>query len=226
LFTRDFGKIGVMAKGARRNKNAFDSALDLLSVCRIVFIRKSSDALDLLTEAKLERRFRGGERGLPNLYAGYYVAELLREFTDEDDPHPELFDAAEHALQELCAEQSAASTVIRFELTALRLLGHAPSLHYCAETGEPVELEGKVPFGVHAGGVLGPNGRGRRAQWMMVDASVLQLMDAFLREDESWRQAAVDRKMLGELRKVVNPYLYHLLGRKPRMHDYLAWFSK
>ena len=58
LFTREFGKIGALAKGARRLKGPFESALDLLALCRIVFLRKSSDALDLLTEAKLERRFR------------------------------------------------------------------------------------------------------------------------------------------------------------------------
>ncbi|MEZ6077582.1 MAG: hypothetical protein R3C56_18525 [Pirellulaceae bacterium] len=41
-----------------------------------MFIAKGSDALDLLTEAKLTRRFRGGARELLRLYAGYYVAEL------------------------------------------------------------------------------------------------------------------------------------------------------
>ena len=85
LFTRDFGKVGALAKGARRPKSAFDSALDLLSVCRIVFLPKSSEALDLLTEARLERRFRLAGRSLPCLYAGYYVAELLNELTHEHE---------------------------------------------------------------------------------------------------------------------------------------------
>jgi DNA repair protein RecO (recombination protein O) len=49
LFTREFGKVRGLAKGARRPKGPFESALDLLAVCRVVFIRKSSDALDLLT---------------------------------------------------------------------------------------------------------------------------------------------------------------------------------
>src|SRR5207253_10760688 len=77
LFTREFGKISGLAKGARRPKGPFESALDLLALCRIVFLRKSPGTLDLLTEAKLLKRFRPRAGELFNLYAGYYVAELL-----------------------------------------------------------------------------------------------------------------------------------------------------
>src|SRR5215213_2767211 len=101
LFTEDFGKIGALAKGARRPKGPFEGALDLLALIRIVFLHKSSEALDLLTEAKLERRFRAGQRSLARLYAGYYVAELLSELTESSDPHPALFHAADRALQTL-----------------------------------------------------------------------------------------------------------------------------
>ena len=69
LFTEKFGKISALAKGARRPKGPFESALDLLAVVRIVFLHKSSGALDLLTEAKLERRFRAAARDLSRLYA-------------------------------------------------------------------------------------------------------------------------------------------------------------
>src|SRR5580698_2063003 len=98
LFTREFGKVQALAKGGRRPKGPFESSLDLLALCRIVFLRKSSGALDLLTEAKLERRFRTPSRDLSCLYAGYYVAELLSELTDDYDPNPALFDLAEEIL--------------------------------------------------------------------------------------------------------------------------------
>ena len=115
LFTEDFGKIGALAKGARRPKSAFESALDLLAVCRIVFIHKSSDALDLLTEAKLERRFRAATRDLSRLYAGYYVAELLQDLTDYSDPHPDLYRLAEDTLVKLDGQDEVPETVLRFE---------------------------------------------------------------------------------------------------------------
>ncbi len=112
-----------MAKGARRPKGPFESALDLLALCRIVFLRKSSDSLDLLTEAKLERRFRPRRGDLSSLYAAYYVAELLNEITDDYDSHPRLFDAADATLVALSGQGSVASALVRFELAALREIG-------------------------------------------------------------------------------------------------------
>ena len=116
LFTREFGKIGALAKGARRLKNPFESALDVLTLCRIVFLHKSSEALDLVTEAKLLRRFRPTGRNLAGLYAGYYVAELLGDLTDENDPHPELFDLADETLAALAAGEVVHRRIARFEL--------------------------------------------------------------------------------------------------------------
>src|SRR5688500_16146971 len=136
LLTREFGKVRGVAKGARRPKGPFESALDLLSTCRIVFLRKSTEALDLLYEAKLERRFRPRAGDLSSLYAGYYVAELLSELTDDYDPHPELFDAAQEGLVALSETGSIAAVILRFELMALAALGHMPSLALCVECGQ------------------------------------------------------------------------------------------
>src|SRR5690349_8791061 len=110
LFTEDFGKVGGLAKGARRPKGPFEGALDLLALVRIVLLRKSSEALDLLTEAKLERRFRSAQRELARLYAGYYVAELLTELTERGDPHPALFHAADETLFSLDSGAPVAET--------------------------------------------------------------------------------------------------------------------
>src|SRR5258707_13373666 len=81
LWTREFGKVRVLAKGGRRLKSNFETALALLTVCSIVFLRKSSGGLDLLTEAQVVERFPRLRQDLRALYAGYYVAELLTDWT-------------------------------------------------------------------------------------------------------------------------------------------------
>lgn len=227
LFTREFGKVRGLAKGGRRPKGPFESALDLLATCRVVFLRKSSDALDLLTEARLEQRFRPAGRDLARWYAGYYVAELLQELTDDYDPHPELFDAATQALAGLRAENPIAPLILRFELVALRLLGHLPALAQCSECGDAVESQGRVAFGQLSGGVLCARCRPGKQQVVSVTAGVIRAMESFAElENESWRLQELDRRALGELRGVLNHYLCGLLGHRPRMHRYLGMLSE
>jgi DNA repair protein RecO (recombination protein O) len=224
LFSREFGKIRALAKGGRRPKGPFESALDLLNVCRIVFLRKSSDALDLLTEAKLERRFRAAARDLSSLYAGYYVAELLNDLTDDYDPHPALFDAACDTLAALAAGQgTVAGHVLRFELTALALLGHLPSLAACAECGAAVGSEGRVAFGLLAGGVLCARCRPGKRHVVSISGEALRLLQRFASKGGS--DEPPERRALGELRGVLNQYLYQLLGHRPKLHGYLGILS-
>src|SRR4051795_9824761 len=85
LWTREFGKVRALAKGGRRLRSNFECALDLLTLCSIVFLRKSSGSLDLLTEAQVVQRFPRLSTDLPALYAAYYVAELLSDWTEDYD---------------------------------------------------------------------------------------------------------------------------------------------
>ena len=223
LFTREFGKIQALAKGARRPKGPFESALDLLSLCRVVFLRKSSDALDLLTEAKLERRFRPAENDLISLYSAYYVAELLGAVADDYDPHPELFDAAAATLLALRDKGSSARWILRFEMTALRVLGHLPSLEMCAECGASLGEQGRMPFAMLDGGAMCQRCRVGKKQVVSVSRPVLAMLQQFA-DDESgdWQQVEIDRRIYGELRGVLNKYLSHLLGQPPKMHKLLG----
>jgi DNA repair protein RecO (recombination protein O) len=223
LFTRELGKVHALAKGAKRPKGPFESALDLLALCRIVFLRKSSDALDLLTEAKLIRRFRPAGRDMASLYAGCYVAELLGELTHDYDPHEALFDLAEQTLQELSGGGPVPELLLRFELVALSLLGHLPSLDYCVECGAAVEARGRVAFGQFAGGVLCGKCRVGKRSVVSVSAAVIETLRLFSdRDSEAWRDPHEKRRVEGELRAVLNHYLYQLVGRKLRLHEYLG----
>jgi DNA repair protein RecO (recombination protein O) len=228
FYTRECGKLGALAKGARRLKNPFDSALDVLTRCRIVFLRKSSGGLDLLTEAKLERRFRPPGRSLAPLYAAYYVAELLQELTDLNDPHPKLFDAADDSLLWLSEGRDGAPDVapivLRFEMVALQELGHLPNLNHCVECGEPVEPAGRIAFGQLAGGVLCARCRPGKKYVVSLSPKALVTMRQFAAvNDDVWRREDMASGVRGELRGVLNNYFNHLVGHRLKMHAYLEF---
>lgn len=223
LFSRDFGKMSALAKGARRAKSAFESALDLLSLCRIVFLPKSSDALDLLTEAKLERRFRVQGRSLSHLYAGYYVAELLNVLTHQHDPFPDLFDLADETLAHLASGRDAVGIrVLRFEFALLTQLGHAPQLRDCVECGQPPDEAGRIHFGILLGGVLCKRCREGKKHVISLSSQALQNMQELSENCLSPRTADCQSVTgVGELRSVMNQYLSHLAGQSFHLHEFL-----
>ncbi len=231
LFTRDFGKITALAKGARRKKSPFEAALDLLAICRIVFLHKSSGAMDLLTEAKLERRFRSAATSLDRLYAGFYVVELLRCLTDEHDPHPRAFDLAEQTIVGLDSQEAVPQLLLEFELGLLTQLGHQPILTKCSGCGREKLEPSRVSFGLNEGGVLCHNCRLGKQHIVSLSHEAWSYLDALTKaiaavNNKQNGQVRIDRELsaepTGEVRKLMNQYMTHLLGFRPRLHPYIS----
>jgi DNA repair protein RecO (recombination protein O) len=222
LWTREFGKVRVLAKGGRRLKSNFESALDLLTLCSIVFLRKSSGSLDLLTEAQVVERFPRLRTDLPALYAAYYVAELLSEWTEDFDPHPVLFDEARETLRALGTPGVATGPrLARFELVLLHELGYRPSLTACAACGTPLTAGPDLAFSPAAGGVLCQDCRKQHRNSRPLSPAAWQALRAWSEDAEAWRQPW-EPAVRAEVRQVLNEYVTYLLGRRPRLLPYLG----
>jgi DNA repair protein RecO (recombination protein O) len=219
LWTREFGKVRVLAKGGRRLKSSFESALDLLTVCSIVFLRKSSGSLDLLTEAQVVRRYPRLRTDLAALHAGYYVAESLTDWTEEYDPHPVLFDEALDALAAFGMAVPVGLRVMRFEMVLLRELGYSPTLDTCAVCAAPVVPPG-LAFSAAAGGVVCKGCQARQRERRSLSPGAWQLLRALAESDGDWNRTWNDA-VRKEVRQVLGHYVTYLLGRRPRMLPYL-----
>jgi DNA repair protein RecO (recombination protein O) len=237
LFTRELGKVGAMAKGARRLKSPLQGGLDLLSVSDIVVLHKASDALDLVTEAVLVERFGSLRRDLAALYAGYYIAELLSELTDLHDPHPRLFDAATITLRHLGDPVLRSRRLLRFELACLRELGHMPTLDACAHCGAPVmarrigdadanaDIDADteaVAFGLATGGVLCPGCRPGQPHVATLSGRTLGAIRMLAAPGSGWRDLDPSPRALGPVRTTLGQVISHLMGRHPRLLPYLG----
>jgi len=221
LWTRELGKVRVLAKGGRRLKSNFEVALDLLTVCTIVLLRKSSGGLDLLTEAQVVERFPGLRRDLNALYAGYYIAELLADWTEDYDPHPELFDEARLALQVLgAAPWQTALRVARFELVLLRELGYRPVLDVCGSCGGGIDGQ-RLAFSAALGGVVCGKCQPGQREGQPLSGAAWQALRALSESGEAW-QLDWPPAVRGELRQLLGGYVTWLRGRRPRLLPYLG----
>lgn len=233
LLTKDLGRISALAKGARRLKGPFEGSLDLLSVCQIVLIAKPGDNLDLLTESKLRRRFRGGERSLSRTHAGYYLAETLRYWLDDGEPHEELFELTLAALGMIDGSGPVAETLLAYDCQCLRLLGHAPSTRRCTVCDVALPLNRfKIAFSLDGGGVVCDICRPTQSYLSLVSPKTIDLLERLVQPIQVKPQPGkpfplfsllprVTETSYPELRGLVSRVMRHLLGRELRMQPYL-----
>jgi len=217
IFTREFGKLRALAKGAWRPKSGFDAALDLLSICQVLVLRKSSGGLDLLTEARLDHRFRVG-RSMAAFHGGMEIAELLDALTADADLQPELFDVAEKTLLALSGyegpDRSVRALLVHAQLAMLRLVGHAPALGACAECRTRLEPQGRFAFGMLDGGGLCQRCRQGKRSVVSVSADAMDALRLLAGSTDAWRSIDLPDRVAGELRAIMNTYFANLLGRR------------
>lgn len=217
LFTREFGKISCLAKGAKRLKSAFEAALDLLSECRVVFIHKSSTSLDLLTEAQLIRRFQPPSRSLNHLYGGYYIAELLNALTEEADPHALLYDAATDVLARLSSESPPQLHILRFELIALKEIGQLPDFETCTICHSPIEFSPKARFWVSQSGLICSEcGRPEYQSTEIHPGSIALIRKLVATSDPLTDRVTASPQQIKEMRQIVTSAVCHVLGKRPK----------
>jgi len=224
FFTREFGKTSAIAKGGKRLKGPFDSALDLVSTCRIVFLRKFNSALDILTEASLTDRFRPSPDNLNSFYAGCYVAELLAGLTEEYDPHETLFDSAVWALQQFAQGKNVHLSLLKFELVALHEIGQLPSFDECVHCSDSIDFNETQTFRVSQGGLLCPRCPGTGFNDQQIQAGTIALFKNLAAGPDSLTSRITASPIqLREMRSTMIATISNILGRRPSSLRYLKF---
>jgi DNA repair protein RecO (recombination protein O) len=81
------------------------------------------------------------------LYCGFYLNELLMRLLGRSDPHPALFDRYHQALESLAVSEARVDHALRrFEVGMLNELGYGLLLEQEADSGVPVEPEGRYYY--------------------------------------------------------------------------------
>ena len=138
MFTRDHGRIGVVAKGAKRPLSKLRGVLQTFQPLSVSMSGKSE--LRTLIDAE----WVGGMLPLEKtaLLCGFYLNELLVKLLARDDPHPALFNHYVATLNELAHGEPAQIALRKFERALLKETGVAADLTRCSTTRDPVEPEG------------------------------------------------------------------------------------
>lgn len=198
VFARDFGRVALLARGARRPRSALRGTLMSFQPLELGWFGGG----EVKTLAKAE--WVGGLPLLAGkcLLLGYYLNELLLRLMPREDAHAALYDAYADALAALSRGAEEAAELRRFEKALLRELGYGLALDRVAGSNEPVRADGRYVYLIERGAVEAHGDEGVPA------LSGKTLLD--LAADDY-----ADPRTLAESKGLMRQLVSHYLGGQP-----------
>ncbi len=155
IATREMGVQSVLARGARRSRSRYGSALDLFASGVAEISTKPGRDLHTLVSFDVQRARAGLAEDLGRFTGASALAELALRFTGEDT-HPALFDILVASLDalDIAAEHETVDISLGCAWRIVGELGFAPSLDRCGACENLVAADAVALFSHRAGGVL------------------------------------------------------------------------
>lgn len=151
VFSRDFGRIALLARGARRPRSALRGLLMAFQPLELGWAGKGE------VPNLMKAEWLGGQPLLKGraLFCGFYLNELLLHLLPREDAHERLFACYAEMLQSLAADPEGGvreADLRRFEKALLQELGYGLTLHMDSE-GRPVEPQASYIYRIEHGAV-------------------------------------------------------------------------
>ena len=142
VFSRDHGRIALVAKGAKRPHSALRGALQTFQPLSLSWSGKTE--VRTLTKAE----WVGGMRPLAGdaLLCGFYANELLVKFCAREDAHERLFNHYMLTLTRLAHDEPPVQVLRSFERVLLCETGYAIAFDRTARDHAPVEADRHYVF--------------------------------------------------------------------------------
>jgi DNA repair protein RecO (recombination protein O) len=223
LYTRLWGRISVIAKGANRPKSQYAGHLEPLSVAECVIYKKPTERLQLLASCRATQPWLPLTTSLERAAYAFAVCEFLYRHTYEGQDG-ELFSLAVETLGNLSQlpDTETARQFWGFLLAALEYLGFRPVFDHCDRCGSRPEPGKKVMFDTAAGKIIcrqcrRDEGRPRILSPDALNELIIRQTQPILEDNE----AVLPPGALDEIAASVSDFAaYHLGGGRLRSLDF------
>jgi len=147
LYSRKYGKIRVMAKGARTSKNKFGASLEPMVHSSVVMYKKEHRELHLLSKCEIASPFLGLNDDGGKMAIGLAMIELVNMVMHDEEENQPMYTLLLESLQAVDeSEKNPENIFFAFELRMAAIFGYGLNIQHCARCGRSLIEEGATAF--------------------------------------------------------------------------------
>jgi DNA repair protein RecO (recombination protein O) len=237
VFTKHFGKIKVIAKGAKSKNSKTAAILDPGSYVKLIFYLKHDSELFNVSEASVIDQFSPIRLDLTKFAYYMYLLELVDALFEHEEGVHGLFDVLIAHIRQFAAGGNPVLVVRALEIKILAILGHMLELTKCVGCGKEIPPDmlprrlpdahlktGKKMFylSLHQGGILckrcAPADK-RRTTCSHAFVRIFEFLASS--EPEEIAYLEVSRSQMDELKNILRNTLDFLLGKSLKSLSFL-----
>lgn len=152
LFTKDFGKLCGLVKGARGPKAQAGNNPQAFSLNNIVFYEKKRSNINSISQCDLKTYFSPIRNDLEKTVYADYLLELVDVVTIENDANEDIYELLLNSLDLLTKKISAKRVARIFEIKLMDMSGFMPVFDECTVCIQAIS--GDSRFSLRLGGLL------------------------------------------------------------------------
>jgi len=130
FFTKDFGKVDGIIKGARGPRPRNDANPIFFSLDQIVFYEKKKGGISIISQCETQEVFLNILKEWGRASSAYYMLELVDVFTEPGERLEEVFESLLNSFKFFDSGKEAESITRLFEIKLLMALGFWPGAEY------------------------------------------------------------------------------------------------
>lgn len=217
VFTREFGKVAFMARGAKKPRSSLSSVTQLFTYGHYMYL--TGKGLGTLRQGEVVDAFRGLHEDIYRTAYAAYIAELLDRLTDEKTPNPFLFELLYQSVHYIDEGVDPEVISFIFETKMLDVAGIRPQLEMCANCGRN---EGPFVFSVKDGGLLCPRCASIDPRHLKLSETSVKLLRLFVNMDmKRLGKVSLKPETKKELKTALSAYYEEYSGLKLKSKRFL-----
>lgn len=222
LYTREFGKIGMVARGAKKPKSRLTAISQLFIYGNFLF--QKGTGLGTLQQGEIINSFKEVRNDLFRASYASYIVELTDKLTEEKERNPFLFELLFQTLSFLNEEMDPEILTRIYEVKMLQVAGIAPQLNCCVSCGA---TEGNFSFSFTEGGFLCQTCKHSDAHVLEISSSTVKLLRLFYHLDmKRIGTISVREETKQELKNVLHTYYEQYSGLMLKSKRFLEQLEK
>jgi DNA repair protein RecO (recombination protein O) len=208
LYTREWGKIGVMARGAKKPKSRLSAITQPFTYG--YFLMQKGNGLGSLQQGEMITPLRAIKEDIFLTAYASYVVELTDRSTDEKKSNPFIFELLYQTLTYLNEGYDPEILKNIYEMKMLPVLGLYPVLNQCAVCGSK---EGQFSFSIREGGIICHRCLSNDPYHLKLSPAAVKLLRIFYFLDlKRLGNISVKAETKAELKKVIDTYYNEYSG--------------